>query len=1552
MKKQFFRICSTVLIIALLVNMLPMSIFAAEFRESLAAEQEVALVAAEAADAQIVTEIPSKRTQYSKEFLLSNGLHLAAVYPDAVHYEKDGSWAEIDNTLALKKGGYVNTAGVWNVSFPQQLSESKQVTIEKDGYTLSFAMAGELRSSGELMTAAIGSEPAEQLAVSQMQVSSAAVQQFNKAELQAGYRYAEMAPEKLYSRLTYGNVYPDTDIVYDMAANRVKESIVMSAYSSTLRGYKYTLQVGEMIPVLEEDGQILFYDKEHKNVVMAMPAPYLVDAAEEFSWDIRVQLTGGNGTYTLTYLLPTQWLADDQRAWPVILDPAVVANLERSNIRDVTVSSEKTYSHNWGINSCGRGTESGITRTYLKYNELPDITSSDVVVFAQLGMYREAGSTNTTTIEVHKVSGTWESEDLGWGDQDGIVDDDAYEIAHDPVVEDYAIVNAYQTYTWNVTDIVQGWYESGNTGMMFKAPDSVEQGTTKSFKQFLSSDYGTESSRPLLVVYFRNNNGLEGYWDYTASSAGRAGTGYINHYTGNLTWVRNDIGFDGNRMPVSIQHVYNLNDAIIPDDTNNSNDSGGNTFGMGTGWRTNYNQLVYHWNLSSSAVGDYYVWEDGDGTDHYFLKESNGEYKDEDGLNLTLTTSGSGNKKYCITDDKDNKRYFDTNGRLTSIEDNQPTPNTVTITYTTTTGRLIQRITDGAGRKYNFTYTNGLLSRISYTGKGTSEYSHVAFTYTGTNLTQITDADTESVTFTYEDSRLETAKDVDGYQLTYTYKDAVESWQPYRVLRVAEQDTANNANGGTLDFAYGHNQTTITDHNGNTEIWQFNDFGNTRSIQDNEGHATFAGYAREIKDDTDGKANQLRLGSKLQNTVVNYLKYSNYDSSSVTNWTPTTDTVTAERSTEQMHIGRAGVKMVTGTTGTETGVANSSFTASENSSYTFSAYVKTGAGAVWLAISDGSTTVRSEALPANSDWTRLQVTYTNETSANKTITPKILTETACTTFIDSAQLEKEATASRFNLIENGDFRHSTTTWTSEGFSMATLTQSATPELDGHVMSVTGDPSSTKKVYQYALIPGAAGDSYVVSGWAKGNSAPLSGDRKFGIQVTFHYTDGNYESFEESFNPDLTGEQWQYIAFPVVAKKDYTLFSVKLLYDYNVNTAYFDGIQLYKEQFGSSYTYDTEGKVISVVDLQKKNTTYEYNTDGDVTKILEDNNAKVTYTYYEDTHNVKTATTQKGVVYTFEYDAYGNNERVTIGDPANGAQVISSSAQYTTDGNYLLSTTDALAKVTTYGYNTDTGELEWVQYPEDTEATRTKYDYDTMYRMAMAECTTDTGLNQSVEYVYENDRLKEIETPTTAYQFGYGAFGQRSVVTASLYFLAYYYYTDDANRYLQQLEYGNYDTVNYTYDSKGRLLTQTYNNGDTVSYAYDNNGALATVTDSATGRTTTYYYDLTDRMMRYVEKGANFSHSVGYEYDSKNNLTQLVENINGTDRTTSYTYDDDNRVETVTVDGSSVVYTYDTYGRVEKQVTKHGTSSLLTKDYTFKNTVSADGQQLTSTQIAT
>ena len=83
---------------------------------------------------------------------------------------------------------------------------------------------------------------------------------------------------------------------------------------------------------------------------------------------------------------------------------------------------------------------------------------------------------------------------------------------------------------------------------------------------------------------------------------------------------------------------------------------------------------------------------------------------------------------------------------------------------------------------------------------------------------------------------------------------------------------------------------------------------------------------------------------------------------------------------------------------------------------------------------------------------------------------------------------------------------------------------------------------------------------------------------------------------------------------------------------NANTVWFDGIQLYKEEFFTSYTYDEDGNIISTTDLQGKTTTYEYDANNNVTAILQDNKAKMTYEY-DSYHNVTKATSEEGLVYT-------------------------------------------------------------------------------------------------------------------------------------------------------------------------------------------------------------------------------------------------------------------------------------------------------------------------------
>ncbi len=58
---------------------------------------------------------------------------------------------------------------------------------------------------------------------------------------------------------------------------------------------------------------------------------------------------------------------------------------------------------------------------------------------------------------------------------------------------------------------------------------------------------------------------------------------------------------------------------------------------------------------------------------------------------------------------------------------------------------------------------------------------------------------------------------------------------------------------------------------------------------------------------------------------------------------------------------------------------------------------------------------------------------------------------------------------------------------------ASLTPAA-PELDGRVYQVTGDTGTAKGLTQTVAVSGSAGDTYVLSGWAKGDAAPFKAEK--------------------------------------------------------------------------------------------------------------------------------------------------------------------------------------------------------------------------------------------------------------------------------------------------------------------------------------------------------------------------------------------------------------------------------------------------------------------------
>ena len=94
MRNIWKKLTASLLALVLTVQLLPVSALADEFEidgerhDTFTYEQP-----------DVSGEIPELRGEYEKHFSLSDGTYSAVVYPYAVHYDEDGTWQEIDNTL-------------------------------------------------------------------------------------------------------------------------------------------------------------------------------------------------------------------------------------------------------------------------------------------------------------------------------------------------------------------------------------------------------------------------------------------------------------------------------------------------------------------------------------------------------------------------------------------------------------------------------------------------------------------------------------------------------------------------------------------------------------------------------------------------------------------------------------------------------------------------------------------------------------------------------------------------------------------------------------------------------------------------------------------------------------------------------------------------------------------------------------------------------------------------------------------------------------------------------------------------------------------------------------------------------------------------------------------------------------------------------------------------------------------------------------------------------------------------------------------------------------
>jgi RHS repeat-associated protein len=342
----------------------------------------------------------------------------------------------------------------------------------------------------------------------------------------------------------------------------------------------------------------------------------------------------------------------------------------------------------------------------------------------------------------------------------------------------------------------------------------------------------------------------------------------------------------------------------------------------------------------------------------------------------------------------------------------------------------------------------------------------------------------------------------------------------------------------------------------------------------------------------------------------------------------------------------------------------------------------------------------------------------------------------------------------------------------------------------------------------------------------------------------------------------------------------------------------------------SYTYNSQGHVLSRTDENGHTTTYTYDSSGDVASVTQPIsggvNATTSYTY-NSFGEVLTTTDPLGNVTTNTYDSNGN--LLTVTTPAPNGSTAASVTTFTYDSKgELLTIKDPLNNVTTLTYYS-TGLINTVT---DAQNNVTTYGYDAHGNRTSA---TD-ALNNQTTFAYDTgDRLKTITYPgsTGTTTFGYDYRGRRTSVTDQNGKTTTYAY-DDADRLTTVTDAAN-NVTTYGYDTESNLTSIKDANIHTTSFTYDAFGRV-TKTTFPSGYIETYGYDAVGNLTSKTDRKNQL---ITYTYDQLNRLTQKAY----PDTTTvNYTYDNDSRLTQVTDPTGTYQFTFDNMGRLTNKTTSY------------------------------
>lgn len=269
------------------------------------------------------------------------------------------------------------------------------------------------------------------------------------------------------NKITYPDVWPDTDVVLEMLETGIKETIILKTNKAP---FDFSFEVQGNL-----EGE------------MKIQPPWLQDA-EGTKRDVVQGVSEVDGKIFLNLAANVSGLV-----YPIEIDPTVITQPDGASGIDAYIYSASPNGNSNGAALYTGYDGSGVYRSLMKFDvsTIPlgsSISSAILTLYA----YSHSGHTNSFNqqLSVREATGSWGEANVTWNTQP-------------PFNPNVSATNIFtgpsKFYDFQIKEIAQKWVNDVNYGLVFK---SESESINMTYIEWLSSDHGQVNQRPKLSITY------------------------------------------------------------------------------------------------------------------------------------------------------------------------------------------------------------------------------------------------------------------------------------------------------------------------------------------------------------------------------------------------------------------------------------------------------------------------------------------------------------------------------------------------------------------------------------------------------------------------------------------------------------------------------------------------------------------------------------------------------------------------------------------------------------------------------------------------------------------------------------------------------------------------------------------------------------------------------------------------------------------------------------------------------------------------------------------